>query len=109
MARQTNSVKITKQFVDKALPHPDKDQIFYRDSLLKGFALRITAAGVKSFVIEKVIGNKVRRITIGKYSGALTTEQARTKAQILLGKIADGKNPIEEKQIALCTKQLSNK
>lgn len=66
-----------------------------------GFALRVASASVKSFVVEKIIGNKVRRITIGKYSGALTTEQARIKAQILLGKIADGKDPIEEKQIAI--------
>lgn len=101
MARQKNTIKITKQFVDKALPSPGKDQTFYRDSSLIGFALRVTSAGVKSFVVEKIIGNKVRRMTIGKYSGALTTEQARTKAQILLGKIADGKDPIEEKQIAV--------
>jgi integrase len=99
MTHNKNIVKITKTFTDKALPLPNKDQTFYRDSILKGFALRITSAGVKSFVVEKIIGNKVRRITIGKYSGALTVEQARKKAQILLGQIADGINPIEEKQI----------
>ena len=101
MAQHKNAVKITKSFTDKAVALADKDQTFYRDHELKGFALRVTAAGVKSFVVEKIIGNKVRRITIGKYSGALTVEQARKKAQILLGKIADGKNPIAEKQIAV--------
>ena len=68
MNQNKNVVKITKSFVDKALPHPEKDQIFYRDEVLKGFALRITSNGVKSFVVEKIIGNKVRRITLGKYS-----------------------------------------
>lgn len=101
MARQSNTVKITKQFADKALPLPDKDQTFYRDSALIGFALRVTASGVKSFIVEKHIGNKVRRITIGKYSVVLTVEQARKKAQVLLGKIADGVDPIKEKRIAI--------
>ena len=48
--------------------------------------------------IEKIIGNKVRRITLGKYSDALTVEKARRKAQILLGQIADGIDPIAEKR-----------
>lgn len=94
-----NIVKITKLFADKALPHPDKDQTFYRDELLKGFALRITSNGVKSFVVEKIIGNKVRRITLGKYNDALPVEKARRKAQVLLGQIADGKDPIAEKRV----------
>ncbi len=94
-----NVVKITKSFVDKALPHPEKDQTFYRDKLLKGFALRVTSNGVKSFVVEKIICNKVRRITLGKYNEALPVEKARKKAQVLLGQIADGKDPIAEKRV----------
>jgi hypothetical protein len=98
MTTQKNMVKLTKTFVDKAAPLPNKDQTFYRDELLKGFALRVTLSGTKSFVVEKIIANKVRRITIGKYSTALTAEIARKKAQILLGQIADGKDPIAEQR-----------
>lgn len=90
-------MKITKSFVDKASIPIDKDQIFYRDSELKGFALRVTAGGVKSFVVETLIARKVRRITLGKY-GALTAEYARKEAKSLLGKIARGINPIAEKK-----------
>jgi len=92
-----NKIKITKSFVDKALPPTDKDQIFYRDSELKGFALRITASGTKSFVVEKNIGHKVRRITLGKF-GALTAELARKEAQKIIGQIATGTDPIAEKR-----------
>lgn len=92
-------VKINKSFVDRASTPTDKDQIFYRDSEVKGFALRITSAGTKSFVVEKIIGKKVRRITLGKY-GSLTTETARKEAQKLLGQIASGKDPIADKQAA---------
>lgn len=90
-------VKINKTFVDKAEVPVGKDQVFYRDSELKGFALRVTAAGTKSFVVEKNIGNKIRRITLGKY-GALTAEQARKEAQKTIGQIATGIDPIAKKQ-----------
>src|SRR5437870_12408301 len=100
MKQTKNIVKLTKSFADKIQPTPEKDQAFYRDTELKGFALRITASGTKSFVVEKIIGNKVRRITLGKYSDALPVEKARRKAQILLGQIADGIDPIAEKRAA---------
>lgn len=90
-------MKLTKINVDDAQLPVGKDQIFYRDDQLKGFALRVTASGTKSFVVEKNIDNKVRRITLGKY-GALTVEQARKEAQKVIGQIATGINPIAEKQ-----------
>ena len=89
-------MKLTKTVVKKLKPPVDKAQVFYRDEQLKGFALRITANGVKSFVVEKLIERKVRRITLGRY-GELTCEQARRDAVRLLGKIASGVNPIAER------------
>jgi integrase len=90
-------MKLTKAFVDKAPAPVDKDQVFYRDEELKGFALRVTASGVKSFVVETLISNKVRRMTLGRY-GKLTAEQARNEAKKLLGKIATGIDPIAERK-----------
>lgn len=90
-------MKITKNIVDRLQTPTDKNQVFHRDDTLKGFAVRVTANGVKSFVIEKLINHKVRRITLGRY-GELTVEQARKEAQKLLGKIATGIDPIAEKQ-----------
>lgn len=89
-------MRLTKKNVDDAKLPVDKDQVFYRDEQLKGFALRVTSNGTKSFVVEKNIGNKVRRITLGKY-GALTVEQARKEAQKIIGQIATGIDPIAEK------------
>jgi integrase len=90
-------MKLTKAFVEKAEPPKDKDQVFYRDDELKGFALRVTLSGAKSFVVETLVGNKVRRMTLGRY-GKLTTEQARTEAKKLLGKVATGIDPIAERK-----------
>lgn len=89
-------MKITKGVVDR-LPAPRTGQVFYRDDLIKGFAVRVTSAGVKSFIIEKRINRRVRRITLGRY-GELTVEQARKEAQKFLGKLATGIDPIAEKR-----------
>lgn len=91
------AVKLTKSFIDKINPIEGKDQVFYRDDQLKGFALRVTINGVKSFIVETRIANKVKRITLGKY-GQLTAEEARKQAKHLLGQIAMGDDPIAEKK-----------
>lgn len=91
------AVKLTKSVVDKINPVLDKDQVFYRDENLKGFALRVTSTGMKSFVVETRIDGKVKRITLGKY-GVITVEEARKQAKTLLGQIARGDNPIAEKK-----------
>jgi integrase len=90
-------MRIIKTTVEKAGIPKEKDQVFYRDEKLKGFALRVTRVGIKSFIVEKRINGKVKRITLGRY-GELTVEQARKEAQKLLGKIATGGNPIAEKK-----------
>ena len=89
--------RITKTCVDK-INLPSSGQTFIRDDLLKGFALRVTP-GSKSFIVEKRIDGKNRRITLGRYPG-ITVEQARKEAQILLGQIATGSDPIAEKEVA---------
>lgn len=90
-------MRITKTIVDNMEAPADRDQAFYRDAQLKGFAVRVTASGVKSFVVEKLVNGKVRRMTIGRY-GEITVEQARKEAQKLLGKIATGIDPRAEKK-----------
>jgi integrase len=89
-------VKVTKSLIDK-ISAPKIGQVFYRDDLLRGFAVRVTASLVKSFIIEKRIDGKVKRITIGRYPD-LTVEQARQQGQKLLGKIASGIDPVAEKK-----------
>lgn len=91
-------MKLNKSAVEQ-VPIPDQGQAFYRDDMLKGFALRVTSGGAKSFVIEKRINGKVKRKTLGRF-GELTVEQARKEAQKFLGQVASGKDPITEKKEA---------
>lgn len=93
---QTPPQKITKSHVDR-LPTPATGQAFVRDTELKGFAVRVTSSGAKSFILEKRIDGKVKRLTIGRYP-ELTVEQARKEAHKLLGHIAVGRNPAAEKK-----------
>jgi integrase len=95
-ASPTPSQKITKSYVDK-LSTPETGQAFIRDAELKGFAVRVTSSGSKSFILEKRIDGKVKRLTLGRYP-ELTVEQARKEAHKLLGQIAMGRNPPAEKK-----------
>lgn len=73
--------------------------------------MRITASGVKSFVVETRINGKVKRITLGKY-GNITAEEARKQAKSLLGSVARGDDPVAEKKTervnAMTLKQVLN-
>lgn len=91
-------VRITKTVVDR-MPVPTTGQSFLRDPELKGFGIRATSKGTKSFIFEKRVSGRVRRMTIGRY-GELTVEQARRQAKILCGQIALGTDPIAERQQA---------
>ena len=61
--------------------------------------MRITARGVKTFVLQRRVNGKERRITIGRF-GPLTAEQARREATKLLGAIATGRDPVAERKHA---------
>ncbi len=74
---------------------PTKGQRFLRDNELKGFIVRVTARGSKSFCLEKRINGRNVRKTIGAYPD-LSVENARRQAHIWLGMLAEGKNPFKD-------------
>lgn len=86
--------KLTKRLID-SIPFSHTGQLFLRDTELPGFALRVTK-GSKTFVLEKRIQGRMRRITIGPF-GPLTLEQARKEARELIGRIAKGEDPAQDK------------
>ena len=87
---------LTKTAIER-LPLPTEGQLFYRDDARKGLAVRVTAGGTKSFVLEKLVYRRVRRITLGRY-GEISVETAWKNAQKLLGQIADGRDPVAERK-----------
>ena len=87
---------LTKRSIEN-LPLPAAGQAFHRDSQLKGLAVRVTAGGTKAFVLEKLVRGRVRRITLGRV-GEISLEHARKLAQRMLGQIADGRDPADERK-----------
>ena len=89
-------MKISKSVVD-TLPIPAKGYALVWDSELKGFGVRVTDKGIKSFILQRRINGKDCRMTLGRY-GAVTVEQARKDAKVKAGLIASGGDPVAEKR-----------
>lgn len=85
-------MKLTKARIDAL--RPDSRERLIWDDELKGFGLRISPKGRKSFFVQYRAGGRTRRAKIGAL-GALTPDQARLKARSLLGDVATGDDPAE--------------
>jgi integrase len=105
--------KLTKRIVDAA--EKQSSDYFIWDDELSGFALRVFNSGKRSYLVQYRAGGRTRRYTIGVH-GAWTAEMARKEARVLLGRIAQGDNPAEERRVdaraitvkELCTQYLKD-
>ena len=88
--------KISKRVVD-ASPSTNQDY-FVWDEELPGFGLRILPSGRKSYLLQYRAKGRSRRFTIGTH-GVWTAETARKEARILLGQIAQGADPAEQRRL----------
>ncbi|HEX8447670.1 MAG TPA: integrase family protein [Sphingomonas sp.] len=87
-------LKITKRAVDAA-PVPAAGDAYFWDQDLKGFGLRVTPKGVKSYVVQyRMKGMPARRVTIGQHGSPWTPEKARDHAQSLLIEVRQGRDPV---------------
>jgi integrase len=93
--------KLTKRVVDAT--RPEGKRVILWDTELPGFGLRIEPSELKTFVARYRAGGgrsgTLRQATIGRY-GALTVDEARTKAKRLLGAAAGGGDPVGDQQRA---------
>ena len=92
--------KITKTFVDK-VQSPEKGYVIHwdggHDRAVKGYGLRVTASGVRSFVAQGRVQGKAVIVTIGRY-GLYTEAEARERAQKVLQQMRDGIDPRDVKR-----------
>jgi len=90
--------KLTKRLVDAAVP--DGQQLLVWDTEVKGFGVRVTSSGAKSYILNyRIAEDRSRRYTIGKHGSPWTCEEGRTRAISLLRELADGVDPLETKAI----------
>ena len=87
--------RITDRLVKDIAAPATGNRITYDDKI-KGFGIRITAAGTKVFIFNyRVKGNRrERRYTIGGYPTPWTVQRARKKADGLKRDVDNGKDPM---------------
>ncbi|RWC87641.1 MAG: DUF4102 domain-containing protein [Mesorhizobium sp.] len=93
-------VALTKRVVDFA--DKREQRYFIWDSELSGFGLRVETSGAKTFVVRyRAEGGgrsaAQRFVTIGRL-GTFTPEQARKQAKTVLGGVARGEDPADERR-----------
>ncbi|MDE0031153.1 MAG: integrase family protein [Deltaproteobacteria bacterium] len=100
-AKRTARLKttLTKRAVEAL--KPDLKPWIAWDDRLTGLGVRVQPSGAKTFVVNYRSGSGGRkapnkRVTLGRF-GRITAEQARRMAQELLGKVASGEDPAQER------------
>jgi integrase len=91
-------MKLIKTRVESA-GVPSTGQVFYWDDELRGFGLRVSASGARSYVAQGRVGTRTRRVTIGTH-GRWTCEEARRQAREILRDMDLGIDPVEKRRHA---------
>jgi len=92
-----DAMKLTERAI-AALDCPPgaKDRLVFDDAV-PGLGLRISAAGARSFLVQYTTpARQRRRVPLGRW-GAITLEQARTAARAILGDVARGFDPAQQR------------
>lgn len=89
----TAAIKLGKSKIEAIKPTPGAQAIVW-DSDLKGYGIRVSPGGTKTFFVQGRIKGQGKpvKITIGKF-GVFTAEQARDAARNLLNDMANGNDP----------------
>ena len=85
-------MRLTKRTVEAL--EPRTGDYFEWDAELRGFGVRVLTTGRKTYLVQYRAGGRTRRVKLGTH-GAITADQARTKAKETFGDIAKGENPAE--------------
>ncbi|OJW54585.1 MAG: hypothetical protein BGO67_10590 [Alphaproteobacteria bacterium 41-28] len=89
--------KITKRFVESIIPQPGKT-LQHWDSELKGFGVLVLPSGRRTYFVQYVNANRIKKhLKIGVH-GQINTEEARVLAKQHLGGIAHGEDPAAQKK-----------
>lgn len=86
--------KLTKRTVDALAPRAA--DYFEWDPDLAGFGVRVWPTGKKVYLVQYRADGRTRRVKLGAH-GPVTVEDARRAAKVVLGDVARGEDPAEDK------------
>lgn len=92
------TLKITKRSVDAAMCSSNS---FIWDTDVKGFGLKVTAGGKRTYVFQYRTGGRessTKRFTIGEHGSPWTPDMARKEALRLAGLVRQGTDPREDER-----------
>lgn len=89
--------RLTVDFI-KSL-RPDAREYVVWDTDVRRFGVRVYTTGTRLYVLRLRTGGRQRWMTIGRHGDPWTPDMARNKALELLGKAAQGKDPVQERDI----------
>jgi integrase len=90
-------MKLTTASIRTIAPVPPKTDIIEFDDTVPGFGVRARAGGSKVYVVQYAIGEKTRRMSLGKVE-LQGVDKARDKAKDILAAVRMGQDPAGEKQ-----------
>jgi integrase len=104
------AIKLTKRSIDAI--KLEQKRMFWYDTDLKGFGLKVEPSGVMTWIVEYRPGTGGRgtakkRMSIGK-AGVLTPEQARDLAKDILARVHAGEDPAAMKVEAKAAKTVAD-
>ena len=85
--------RLTERVIDALQPAPDAQYVRW-DADVKGFGVRVSPAGAKTFTLKyRLASGRVRWKTLGRV-GTVALEQARVYAKDDIGIVARGGDPL---------------
>jgi integrase len=90
-------MKLTTASIKTITPVPPKTDVIEFDDAVPGFGVRARAGGSKVYVVQYAIGEKTRRMSLGKVE-LQGVDKAREKAKDILAAVRLGQDPAGEKQ-----------
>ena len=88
--------KLTKSIIEAAKSSVSVE-LFLWDSTTQGFCIRILKSGTGTFLAQyRNAEGRSRRFKIGRY-GILSVDEARARARVILGNVAGGADPMQER------------
>jgi integrase len=89
--------KLTDRFIISILP-PQSGSRIHWDDTLKGFGVRVSASGAKTFIVSyRTLSGRRRSMSLGSCS-VLTAARARRRAREILAEAALGGDPAAERE-----------